>query len=73
MISEREQAIARAIFLTLEMQELRKRVSGLAPARREAFRVLHEDYGMTLREIGTEVGISGPRVYEIIRKPASPP
>lgn len=63
--------MARAIFLTLEMRALKQRIGDIAAERRNVVTDLHQgmdgDKGLSMRAIGAELGISGPRVHEIIR------
>jgi DNA-directed RNA polymerase sigma subunit (sigma70/sigma32) len=71
MTPTQERKMARAIFLTMEMRALRQRVAELAIARKEIVTDLHfgteGDEKLSLRVIGEELGISGPRVHEIIK------
>lgn len=66
----REAAIARAKYLAGFMAGLRHRISLMAAERAELVRWLHED-GMTQREIGDVLHISGPRVWEILNPEAA--
>jgi DNA-directed RNA polymerase specialized sigma24 family protein len=73
----RQEAIARAWHLGLDLKAMRAAVGVKSRERAVLVRSLHEKHGMTHKDIGSALGLSGPRVHEIIhgprkRKPREP-